>query len=130
MILAVADVLRYGRAVSQRWLRLSPRTLRRNHGIRIGDQAVRHTRGYGPRRYMSAANEGIDIRGWTSPRAATRLTEMMGRVLVQPPTQTNEFVETFVERLSEIGLFTRSQLGGRTRWMLDKRSLASRSPDR
>ena len=129
VISAVADVLRYGRAVSQRWLKLPPRTLIRNHGIRVGDQAVRHTRGYGPRRHVSGG-DGIDIRGWTSPRAATRLTEVMGRVLAQPPTQTNEFVETLVERLSEIGLFTRSQLGGRTRWMLDEnRLLVARRTD-
>ena len=117
-IAAVADVLRYGRAVSHRWLMLPPRTVRRNHGIRVGDQAVRHTRGYGDQRYVSAT-DGVDIRSWTSPQAATRLTELMGRVLGWRPTETNEVVEALTIRLSEIGLLTRKQLGGRRASMVD-----------
>jgi hypothetical protein len=44
VIRAVVDAMRYGRAVSHWMLKLDPRSLVRNHGVRIGDRAVNATK--------------------------------------------------------------------------------------
>jgi replicative superfamily II helicase len=118
VVAAVADVLRYGRAVSQWLLVRDPRALVRNHGIRIGDFAVTSTRGYADKKYRSQ-RDGIDIRAWADARYTTRLTELIGRVLDKKPTEVAEIVETLASRLQATGLLTNHKVGGRNRWMLD-----------
>lgn len=118
-VVAVFDVLRYGRAVSHWLLKLSPGSVASNHGVRVGDQAVQQTRGYGAKKY-SNRKDGIDIRAWTAPKHVTRLTELVGRVLQRPPTEVNEVVEALVSRLGGVGLLVESKAGGRKRSMLDE----------
>ncbi|MDP9300832.1 MAG: DEAD/DEAH box helicase [Actinomycetota bacterium] len=118
VVRAMVDVMRYTRAVSHPWLKLDPRTLVRNHQLRIGDRAINATRGYGKKKFTSS-KDGVDIRGWTAPKHATRMTELLGRVLGKPPTEVNDVVETLASRLVSVGLLTESKLEGRSRAMVD-----------
>ena len=119
VIAAVADLLRYRRAVSNWLLKRSPRTLPRNHDIRVGDRAVTQTRGFGKKKYVSQ-KDGVDIRPWTTPSHATSMTELVGRVLGDRVPAVNEPVETLVERLSSVGLLTEGPINGKKRSMLDE----------
>jgi replicative superfamily II helicase len=122
VIAAVADILRYGRAASHWLLRRDPRALVQNHGIRIGDFAVTSTRGYANKKY-SSRKDGVDIRPWSDPKHATRLTELVGRVLGKKPTEVAGIVDSLVSRLEAIGLLTNHKVSGRNRWMLDHKRL-------
>lgn len=126
---AVIDALRQVRAVDHRWLKLSPRTLARNHGIRIGDRAVISARGFAPKKFQSA-KDGVDIRGWTAPKNASRLTELAGRLLDEPPTSLNPVIESLAERLHHVGLIKQAKIGGKKCLQLDyKRLVAARRAD-
>ncbi|MGH9224451.1 MAG: hypothetical protein ACRD2W_11885 [Acidimicrobiales bacterium] len=76
-IAATAAVLRYARAVSHWLLAKDPRAVARNHGVRIGDQAVKATRGYADTKYTSPA-DGVDIRSWTAKANATQVVREIG----------------------------------------------------
>jgi len=119
VIQAVVDAMRYGRAVSHWMLKLDPRSLVRNHGVRIGDRAVNATRGYGKKKFTSR-KDGLDIRPWTAPQHATRMSELVGRILKKAPTEANETVETLAARLISVGLLTESTVAGRKRAMVDQ----------
>jgi hypothetical protein len=119
VIHAVIDAMRYGRAVSHWMLKLDPRSLVQNHGVRIGDRAVNATRGYGKKKFTSR-KDGLDIRPWTAPQHATRMTELVGRILKKAPTEVNDTVETLAARLISVGLLTESQVAGRKRSMVDQ----------
>jgi ATP-dependent helicase YprA (DUF1998 family) len=120
-IRAVTDVLRQARAVDHRWLKLSPRTLARNHGIRIGDRAVTAARGFATKKFRSAY-DGADIRGWTAPKNMSRLTELAGRMLDVPPTSLNQTIEDLAEHLYP-GLLTQAKIGGKKCYQLDHKRL-------
>jgi DEAD/DEAH box helicase/Domain of unknown function (DUF1998)/Helicase conserved C-terminal domain len=126
---AVVDALRQARAVDHRWLKLSPRTLIRNHGIRIGDRAVTSSRGFAPKKFRSA-RDGVDIRGWIAPKNASRLTELAGRLLDVPPTSLNATIEALAVHLHRVGLIKQAKLGGKKCFQLDhKRLLVTRRSD-
>ncbi|OFW59091.1 MAG: hypothetical protein A2133_12145 [Actinobacteria bacterium RBG_16_64_13] len=126
VVRTVVEMLRWGRAVDHWLLKRTPREVMRNHNIRIGDRGVKDTRGYGPAKYKSAKAQ-VDIRGWTAERNATRLTELLGRVLEQPPVQTNQIAEALASRIAALGLLSESKLESRKRLMVDhKRLMLSR----
>ena len=128
-IRAIVDVLRQARAVDHRWLKLSPRTLARNHGIRIGDRAVTSSRGFAQKKFRSA-KDGVDIRGWTAPKNASRLTELAGRLLGVPPTLLNPTIEALALHLHSVGLIKQAKIGGKKAFQLDhKRLLVARRSD-
>ena len=128
-IRAVVDALRQARAVDHRWLKLSPRTLARNHGIRIGDRAVTSARGFAPKKFRSA-KDGVDIRGWTAPKNASRLTELAGRLLDVPPTSLNAPIEALAVHLNGVGLIKQAKIGGKKSFQLDhKRLIITRRSD-
>lgn len=122
VIEAASDVLRYGRAVDHRMLRLPPRALARNHRVRIGDRGVTATRGYADSKYRSVKAQ-VDIRSWTADRYATRLSELIGRVLKRKPTDANAVVKTLASRLHAAGLLAESRIEGRKRYMIDHKRL-------
>lgn len=123
VVLATVDVLRHGRAVDHWMLKLSPRSLRRNHHVRIGDRAVTASRGYGPKKWRSAAKQ-VDIRAWTAPKHVTRMTELLARVLKLPTaTAANEAVEALASRIQAVGLLSSSTIEGRKRQMVDHKRL-------
>jgi hypothetical protein len=128
VIRAVVDVMRYGRAVSVPFLKLSPRTVVKNHGVRIGDPAITQTRGYGPKKY-SSRRDGIDIRAWTDPKHTTRLMELLGRVMSRRPAEANDVVDSLVGRLQAVGLLTAANIEGRRRFMVDRDRLLFRRRD-
>lgn len=119
---AVVDAMRQARAVDHRWLKLSPRTLARNHGIRVGDRAVTSARGFASKKFRSA-QDGVDIRGWTAPKNMSRLTELAGRLLDVPPTSLNAPIETLAEHLHRVGLIKQAKIGGKKCFQLDHRRL-------
>jgi DEAD/DEAH box helicase/Domain of unknown function (DUF1998)/Helicase conserved C-terminal domain len=119
---AVVDALRQARAVDHRWLKLSPRTLARNHGIRVGDRAVTSARGFAPKKFRSA-KDGVDIRGWTAPKNMSRLTDLAGRLLDVPPTSLNLPVEALAEHLHHVGLIKQAKIGGKKCYQLDHKRL-------
>jgi hypothetical protein len=121
-IRAVADVLRYGRAVDHWMLKLSPRALSRNHGVRVGDRGVTTTRGWTSKKFQSGAAQ-VDLRGWTAPKNATRMTELVARVLKCKLPEANEVVETLASRLHATGFLAESRVEGRKRQMLDHKRL-------
>jgi hypothetical protein len=125
LIRAVVDVMRYGRVVSVPFLKLSPRTVVKNHGVRIGDPAITQTRGYGPKKY-SSRSDGIDIRAWTDPKYTTRLMELLGRVLSKKPVEASDVVDSLVGRLQSVGLLTAAPIDGRKRSMVDRDRLLFR----
>jgi ATP-dependent helicase YprA (DUF1998 family) len=128
-IRAVVEALRQARAVDHRWLKLSPRTLARNHGIRVADRAVMSARGFAGKKYQSA-RDGVDIRGWTAPKNASRLTELAGRLLDKPPTSLNPVIELLAEHLHQVGLTKEAKIGGKKCVQLDhKRLLVVRRSD-
>lgn len=122
VIEAIVDVMRYGRAVDHWMLSLSPKTLRKNHGVRVTDRAITATRGYAESKYKNAAL-GIDIRGWTAPKHVTRMSELVGRVLSKRPTEVNDVVEHLVSRLHASGLFTSKPIEKKKRVMVDHKRL-------
>lgn len=119
---ATVDVLRQVRAVDHRWLKLPPATLARNHGIRIGDRAVTSARGFAPKKF-SSVRDGVDIRSWTAPKNASRLTELAGRMLSQPPTALNADVDRLAEVMHSIGLTGEAKIGGKKCVQLDHKRL-------
>jgi hypothetical protein len=119
VIWAVIDVMRYGRAVSHWMLKIDPRSLVRNHGLRVGDRAINATRGYGKKKFTSR-KDGVDIRAWSAPNHMTRMTELVGRVLRKPPTKVGEAIDSLAARLSSIGILTESTVTGRKRSMVDQ----------
>lgn len=121
-VLAIVDVLRQVRAVDHRWLKQAPATLARNHGIRIGDRAVTSARGFAAKKF-SSVKDGVDIRSWTAPKNASRLTELAGRLLDAPPTSLNADVERLAELLHSIGLVTEAKPGGKKCVQLDHKRL-------
>lgn len=121
-IRAVIDVLRQVRAVDHRWLKLPPATLARNHGIRIGDRAVTAARGFAPKKF-SSAKDGVDIRSWTSPKNASRLTELAGRMLDAAPTSLNGDIDRLAEVLHAVGLVSQAKIGGKKCLQLDHKRL-------
>jgi hypothetical protein len=129
VVSAVVDALRYARAVDFWMLQRTPRALGRNHGIRIGDRAVNATRGWGRRKYVNGRDQ-VDIRAWTADKYATRMTELVGRVLGKKPGEVVDVVETLAEKLADVGLLTSSSAEGRSRQMVDhKRLVASLRDD-
>src|SRR5262249_50940108 len=129
VIRAVVDAMRYARAVDFWMLQRTPRALGRNHGIRIGDRAVNATRGWSRRKYVNARDQ-VDIRSWTADKNATRMTELVGRVLGKKPGEVVDIVETLAEKLADVGLLTSSSAEGRNRQMVDhKRVVASLRDD-
>ncbi len=119
---AVVDAMRQVRAVDHRWLKLSPRTLMRNHGLRIGDRAVTSARGFAPKKFRNAA-DGVDIRAWTAPKSMSRLTELAGRMLDKPPTSLNADVEALAEHLNRVGLTRQAKIGNKKCFQLDHKRL-------
>lgn len=117
---AFIDVMRYGRAVDHWMLTLLPKTLRINHGIRIGDRGVTSTRGYAD---SKTRRRGVDIRAWTAPKHVTRMTELIGRVLDKRPTEVNEIVEHLASRLHASGLLTQKSVEKKKRLMVDHKRL-------
>ena len=115
---AVVDAMRFARAVDFWMLRLTPRALIRNHGIRIGDRAVSTTRGWARKKYFSRKDQ-VDLRGWTVDKYATRMSELLARVLDKKPGEVAEVVETLAEKLRDVGLLTASSAEGRAREMVD-----------
>lgn len=122
VIAALVDVLRHTRAVDHPMLRRTPRQLSGDLRIRIGDRGVTATRGFAARSHKVAAAQ-VDLRAWTSPRNATRATELAGRVLATRAVDANEAVDTLVERLRGVGLLSSSTVEGRRRDMVDHRRL-------
>jgi ATP-dependent helicase YprA (DUF1998 family) len=122
LVRAIVDVLRWGRAVDHWMLKRTPRELIKNHGIRIGDRGVTATRGYAATKYKNGRAQA-DIRGWTADRHATRLTELLGRVLEKPPPETNGMAEALVSRMAALGLLAESRLESRKRQMVDHKRL-------
>lgn len=122
VIAALVDVLRHTRAVDHPMLRRTPRQLAGDLRIRIGDRGVTATRGFAARSLKVAAAQ-VDLRAWTSPRNATRATELVGRVLGTRAIDANEVVDTLVERLRGAGLLSASTVEGRRRDMVDHRRL-------
>jgi ATP-dependent helicase YprA (DUF1998 family) len=123
VLAALVDVLRHTRAVDHPMLRRTPRQLSGDLRIRIGDRGVTNTRGFAARSHKVAAAQ-VDLRGWTSPRNATRVTELIGRVLGERAVDVNEVVDTLVERLRGSGLLASSTIEGRRRDMVDHKRLA------
>jgi ATP-dependent helicase YprA (DUF1998 family) len=115
---AVVDAMRYARAVDFWMLKQTPRALIRNHGIRIGDRAVATTRGWARKKYFSRKDQ-VDLRSWTADRYATRVSELIGRVLDRKPAEVAEVVETMAEKLRDVGLLAASSAEGRSREMVD-----------
>ena len=123
VIRATVDVLRYGRAVDFWMLKLTPRGLSRNHKVRIGDRGVTSTRGYAPTKWRNQAKQ-VDIRGWTSERGITRMTELISRVLqLDAALDANQHVEALASRLGAVGLLSSSKIESRTRQMIDHKRL-------
>jgi very-short-patch-repair endonuclease len=122
VVRAVADVMRYTRAVDHWMLKLTPRSLVRNHHVTMADRSVTATRGYAANRFVSDRAR-VDIRAWSSPSNATRMAELIMRVLDAPLAVANEVVKALATRLHTCGLLTQSQLEGRSRLMLDHRRL-------
>jgi len=122
VIAALVDVLRHTRAVDHPMLRRTPRQLSGDLRIRIGDRGVTATRGFGTRSHKVAAAQ-VDLRAWTSPRNATRVTELIGRALGVRSIDANDAVDTLVERLRGVGLLAASTVEGRRRDMIDHRRL-------
>lgn len=127
VILAVCDVMRYGRAVDQWMLQRKPRELRRTFGIRIGDRAIRATRGYGERRFVSGKDQ-VDIRAWVHEKYATRMGDLVGRVLGKGPTDptTVAAVEGLVSRMGAVGLLVPRKADARVRHMVDHKRVVLR----
>jgi replicative superfamily II helicase len=128
VVRAWVDVWRYTRAVDHWMLQRTPKQLVQAHSLRIGDRAVVATRGYGPVRVRNNF-EQIDIRGWTAPQNATRMTELMGRILGVPPTHANGAVEALASRLHAVGLLSESRIGTVKRQMVDASRIVLRERD-
>jgi ATP-dependent helicase YprA (DUF1998 family) len=122
LVRTLVDVLRWGRAVDHWLLKRTPREVIKNHSIRIGDRGVKDTRGYGSAKFKSARDQ-VDIRAWTAERNATRLTELIGRVLGQPAVQTNQAAEALASRVAALGLLAESRVANRKRLMVDHKRL-------
>ncbi len=122
VVLALVDVLRSLRAVDHWMLKLTPRSLIQTHHLRIGDRGITSSRGFAGKRHRDQGAQ-VDIRSWSAPKNATRITELLGRVLGESPTKVNEVAETLAARLHSAGLLTESPLEGRKRVMLDHRRL-------
>lgn len=131
VLLAVADAMRFARAVSQRWLRLTPDALRRNHDIRIGDRAVNATTGFADRAARSR-RDGIDIRAWFSPRGDVRIAKLVGRVIGEPARSdtTRETVARLIGAMRASGLLVDAEAAGRPRTMVGEDHLLARPADR
>lgn len=123
-VLAVVDAMRHARAVDHRWLKLPPRTLARNHGIRVGDRAVTSARGFAAKKHRSVL-DGVDIRAWVAPKNASRMTELAGRMLNEPPTSLNDDVERLAEALAGAGLLRQAKIGGKKCYQVDHKRLAT-----
>lgn len=121
-VLGVVDAMRHARAVDHRWLKLPPRTLTRNHGVRIGDRAVTSARGFAAKKHVSR-HDGVDIRAWVAPRNASRLTELAGRVLDVGPTTLNDDVERITKAMADAGLLTQAKIGGKKCHQVDHKRL-------
>lgn len=128
VINAVSDVLRYARAVDFWMLKFGPRVLSRNHGLKIGDRAITATRGWARRKYVNHRDQ-VDIRSWSVERYATRMTELVGRVLGSKPNEVGEVVDTLAEHLAAVGLLTTSAAEGRSRQMIDQNRVIVRLRD-
>ena len=122
---AAVDAMRYARAVDFWMLQRTRGALGRNHGIRIGDRAVNATRGWARRKYVNARDQ-VDIRSWTAEKNATRMTELVSRVLDKKPGDVVEIVAMLAEKLADVGLLTSTSAEGRSRQMVDhKRVIVS-----
>lgn len=121
VIRAIADAMRFARAVAHRWLVLTPSALRSNHGLRIGDRAVNATVGFADRKYVNRRAE-VDLRAWYSQRGDVRIAKLVGRVIGKSARapESEQAVERLVDALRKTGVLVSRDAGGRARMMFDE----------